>query len=92
MKKGKGQDPSNKGKPRSAGKSKAKTAAYFANSRLTKKKIRRMLRSNGTKQAKAYAEERGQAGFFLELERSGLVARIEQRKKIKRARQAAHTA
>jgi uncharacterized sporulation protein YeaH/YhbH (DUF444 family) len=85
-KKKKGVQDSNKGKPRSAGKSKDKIAARFADGRLTKKKIRRILRSNGTAQAKDYAEERGQTSFFRELEKSGLIARIEQVRELREER------
>ena len=71
---------SKKGKPRSAGKSKGKIADYFGSGRLARKKIRRMLRANGTGEARCYAERAGQTGFFRELEASGLVRRIEQAK------------
>ena len=71
-----GQGPK-KGRPRSAGKSANKIADYFTSGRLARKKIRRMLRANGTAQARKYAEEYGQFVFFRELEKSGLVSRLE---------------
>ncbi len=99
-KKKRGSQDSNKGKPRSAGKSKDKIAARFADGRMTKKKIRRVLRSNGTDQARVYAEDAGQMSFFHELEKSGFVARIEQmrerrgerKRRVRERREAAHNA
>ena len=77
MEKKRGSQDKKGSKPRSAGKSKSKIANYYASGCLVKKKIRRILRSNGASPAKAYAEGKGQVKFFHELIKSGLVARVE---------------
>ena len=86
MEKKRGSQDRKGSKPRAAGKSHSKIVAYYASGCLAKKKIRRVLRSNGTERAKAYAKNKDQAKFFNDLEKSGLVARVEADRARRRAR------